>query len=213
MWHEWQTMAAAGYICFFCNPRGSEGYGDQWRDAIHGSWGEADQDDIHAGIDALIARGNVDVQRIAVTGGSYGGYMTTWLISHSDRFRCAVAARGVYNLLTEHSTSDAHELIEIEFSGYPWDLYEELWDHSPLAHAHKINTPLLLLHSERDYRVPISEAEQLFAILRRQKKVVELVRYPREGHELTRTGEPEHRADHMRRTLAWFNRYCQETAQ
>jgi dipeptidyl aminopeptidase/acylaminoacyl peptidase len=211
MWHEWQATAAAGYICFFCNPRGSDGYGEQWRDAIHGSWGEADQNDIHAGVDALIARGHVDLQRIAVTGGSYGGYMTTWLISHSDRFRCAVAARGVYNLLTEHSTSDAHELIEIEFSGYPWDLYEELWDHSPLAHAHKINTPLLLLHSERDYRVPISEAEQLFAILRRQKKTVELVRYPREGHELTRAGEPEHRADHMRRTLAWFHRYCQET--
>jgi dipeptidyl aminopeptidase/acylaminoacyl peptidase len=213
MWHEWQATAAAGYICFFCNPRGSDGYGEHWRDAIHASWGEADQNDIHAGVDALIARGHVDPQRIAVTGGSYGGYMTTWLISHSDRFRCAVAARGVYNLLTEHSTSDAHELIEIEFSGYPWDLYEELWDHSPLAHAHKINTPLLLLHSERDYRVPISEAEQLFAILRRQKKTVELVRYPREGHELTRAGEPDHRADHMRRTLAWFHRYCQETEQ
>jgi len=212
MWHEWQTTAAAGYICFFCNPRGSEGYGAQWRDAIHANWGEADQDDIHAGIDALIARGYVDVQRIAVTGGSYGGYMTTWLISHSDRFCCAVAARGVYNLLTEHSTSDVQELIEIEFDAYPWEIYEELWDHSPLAHAHKINTPLLLLHSERDYRVPISEAEQLFAILHRQKKTVELVRYPREGHELTRTGEPNHRADHMRRRLAWFNRYCQETA-
>lgn len=211
MWHEWQATAAAGYICFFCNPRGSDGYGEQWRDAIHSSWGEADQGDIHAGIDALIARGHVDERRIAVTGGSYGGYMTTWLIGHSDRFCCAVAARGVYNLLTEHSTSDAHELIEIEFSGYPWELYEELWDHSPLAHAHKINTPLLLLHSERDYRVPISEAEQLFAILRRQKKVVELVRYPREGHELTRSGEPDHRADHMRRTLGWFHRYCQET--
>ncbi|MEI7771622.1 MAG: S9 family peptidase [Chloroflexales bacterium] len=212
MWHEWQVTAAAGYICFFCNPRGSDGYGEQWRDAIHGNWGQADQGDIHAGVDALLARGHVDPQRIAVTGGSYGGYMTTWLISHSDRFRCAVAARGLYNLLTEHSTSDAHELIEIEFSGYPWDLYEELWDHSPLAHAHKINTPLLLLHSERDYRVPISEAEQIFAILRRQKKTVELVRYPREGHEITRTGEPDHRADHMRRTLAWFHRYCQETA-
>lgn len=213
MWHEWQATAAAGYICFFCNPRGSDGYGEQWRDAIHNNWGEADQNDIHAGIDILIARGHVDIQRIAVTGGSYGGYMTTWLIGHSDRFRCAVAARGVYNLLTEHSTSDAHELIEIEFNGYPWELYEELWDHSPLAHAHKINTPLLLLHSERDYRAPISEAEQLFALLRRQKKTVELVRYPREGHELTRSGEPDHRTDHMRRTLAWFNRYCQETAQ
>lgn len=208
MWHEWQTGAASGYVVFFCNPRGSEGYGERWRDAIRNAWGEADSPDIHAGIDALLDQGRIDPQRIAVTGGSYGGYMTTWLIGHSDRFACAVAARGVYNLLSQHSTSDAHELIEIEFSGMPWDLYEELWDHSPLAHAHKIATPLLILHSELDYRVPISEAEQLFAILRRQKKVVELVRYPREGHELTRAGEPRHRADHMRRTLAWFDRYC-----
>lgn len=208
MWHEWQTAAARGYVVFFCNPRGSEGYGELWRDAIRGNWGEADAPDILAGIDTLVARGYIDPDRIAVTGGSYGGYMTAWLIGHDDRFACAVAARGVYNLLTQHSTSDAHELIEIEFGGYPWELYEELWDHSPLAHAHKIQTPLLLLHSELDYRVPISEAEQLFAILRRQKKVVELVRYPREGHELTRSGEPRHRADHMRRTLEWFDRYC-----
>ena len=207
MWHEWQVAAARGYVVFFCNPRGSEGYGELWRDAIRGNWGEADAPDILAGIDALVARGYIDPNRIGVTGGSYGGYMTAWLIGHDDRFACAVAARGVYNLLTQHSTSDAHELIEIEFGGFPWELYEELWDHSPLAHAHKIKTPLLLLHSELDYRVPISEAEQLFAILRRQKKVVELVRYPREGHELTRSGEPRHRADHMRRTLEWFDRY------
>jgi dipeptidyl aminopeptidase/acylaminoacyl peptidase len=210
MWHEWQAVAAQGYIVFFCNPRGSEGYGEQWRDGIRKRWGEADADDIHAGIDALIARGYVDPDRIAVTGGSYGGFMSTWLISHSDRFACAVSARGVYNLLTEHSTSDAHELIEIEFDGYPWEIQEELWDHSPIAHAHKINTPLLILHGELDYRVPISEAEQLFAILRRQKKAVELVRYPREGHDLTRTGEPLHRVDHMRRTIQWFDRYCRE---
>jgi dipeptidyl aminopeptidase/acylaminoacyl peptidase len=210
MWHELQTTAARGYITFFCNPRGSEGYGELWRDAIRKRWGEADSPDILAGIDLLIERGHVDPARIAVTGGSYGGYMTTWLISHHDRFACAVSARGVYNLITEHSTSDAHELIEIEFEGYPWELHEELWYHSPLAHAHKINTPLLILHSERDYRVPISEAEQLFAFLRRQKKVVELVRYPREGHELTRNGEPRHRADHMARTLAWFDAYCME---
>jgi dipeptidyl aminopeptidase/acylaminoacyl peptidase len=210
MWHEWQVAAAAGYTVFFCNPRGSEGYGAQWRDAIRGGWGRIDAPDILAGIDHLVDHGLVDPQRIGVTGGSYGGFMTTWLISHDDRFACAVAARGVYNLLTEHSTSDAHELIEIEFSGYPWDLAEELWEHSPVAHAHKIHTPLLLLHSECDYRVPISEAEQLFALLRRRKQTVELVRYPREGHELTRSGEPDHRADHMQRTLAWFDRYCRE---
>jgi dipeptidyl aminopeptidase/acylaminoacyl peptidase len=210
MWHEWQTHAAAGYIVFFCNPRGSDGYGEQWRDAIRRSWGEADAPDILAGVATLVAQGAVDPQRIAVTGGSYGGYMTAWLLGNCEQFACGVAARGVYNLISQHSTSDAHELIEIEFEGYPWELAEELWDHSPLAHAHKINAPLLLLHSELDFRVPISEAEQLFAFLRRQKKVVELVRYPREGHELTRTGEPNHRADHMRRTLVWFDRYCKE---
>jgi dipeptidyl aminopeptidase/acylaminoacyl peptidase len=208
MWHEWQANAARGYVVLFCNPRGSEGYGEYWRDAIHASWGLADAPDILAGIDAAIARGGIDPARVAVTGGSYGGYMTTWLISHSDRFACAVSARGVYNLLSEHSTSDAHELIEFEFDGYPWEHYEKLWEHSPLAHAHKINTPLRILHSEQDYRVPISEAEQLFAILRRRKQVVEFVRYPREGHELTRSGEPRHRADHMERTLEWFDRYC-----
>lgn len=211
MWHEWQTTAARGYVVFFCNPRGSEGYGELWRDGIRRAWGENDAPDILAGIDRVIEMGGIDPQRIAVTGGSYGGYMTTWLISHSDRFCAAVSARGVYNLLTEHSTSDAHELIEIEFDGYPWELQEELWEHSPLAHAHRIETPLLILHSEQDYRVPISEAEQLFAILRRRKRVVELVRYPREGHELTRSGEPRHRVDHLRRTLDWFDRYCKET--
>jgi dipeptidyl aminopeptidase/acylaminoacyl peptidase len=208
MWHEWQTTAARGYVVFFCNPRGSEGYGEAWRDAIHASWGVADAPDIHAGIDAAIARGGVDPARIAVTGGSYGGYMTAWLIAHSERFTCAVAVRGVYNLLTEHATSDAHELIEFEFDGYPWEMHEKLWQHSPLAHAHKIATPLRILHSELDFRVPISEAEQLFSILRRRKQVVEFVRYPREGHELTRTGEPRHRADHMQRTIEWFDRFC-----
>jgi dipeptidyl aminopeptidase/acylaminoacyl peptidase len=208
MWHEWQANAAAGYIVFFCNPRGSDGYGEAWRDAIRAGWGEIDSPDILAGVAHMLATGHVDPDRVAVTGGSYGGYMTAWLLSHSDRFCCGVAARGVYNLISHHSTSDAHELIEHEFNGYPWELAEELWDHSPLAHAHKIEAPLLLLHSELDYRVPISEAEQLFAFLRRQKKVVELVRYPREGHELTRAGEPNHRADHMRRTLDWFDRYC-----
>ncbi len=208
MWHEWQVAAGSGYIVFFCNPRGSEGYGEVWRDGIRGKWGEADAPDILAGIDYLLAQGSIDPARIGVTGGSYGGYMTAWLLGNDQRFACGVAARGLYNLISHHSTSDAHELVEIEFNGYPWEMAEQLWQHSPLAHAHMINAPLLLLHSELDFRVPISEAEQLFAFLRRQKKIVELVRYPREGHELTRSGEPRHRADHMRRTMAWFERYC-----
>ncbi|MGQ9550247.1 MAG: S9 family peptidase [Roseiflexus sp.] len=209
MWLEWQVAAARGYVVFFCNPRGSDGYGNAWRLATQSNWGVADAPDIHAGIDALLARGYIDPRRIAVTGGSYGGYMTVWLIAHSNRFACAVAARGVYNLLTQHSTSDAHELVELTFEGFPWENQALLWQHSPLAYAHHIATPLLILHAERDYRVPIGEAEQLFALLRRRKQIVEFVRYPREGHELTRTGEPDHRADHMRRILEWFDRFCQ----
>jgi dipeptidyl aminopeptidase/acylaminoacyl peptidase len=207
MWHELQAGAARGYVVFFCNPRGSEGYGEAWRSAVERAWSSAAAD-ILGGVDAVVARGGIDERRIGVTGGSYGGYMTAWLIGHSRRFACAVAARGVYNLLTQHSTSDVHELIELEFGGFPWELHELLWRESPLAHAHTIETPLLLLHSELDYRVPIAEAEQLFSLLRRRRRTVELVRYPREGHELTRNGEPRHREDHMRRTLEWLDRYC-----
>lgn len=211
MWHELQATAARGYVVFFCNPRGSEGYGESWRAAVERDWGGAGQD-ILAGVEAVIARGGIEPARVGVTGGSYGGYMTAWLIGHTNRFACAVAARGVYNLLTEHSTSDVHELIELEFGGFPWELHELLWQQSPLAHAHRIETPLLILHAELDFRVPISEAEQLFGILRRRGQVVELVRYPREGHELTRAGETRHRADHMRRTLEWLDRYCRPEA-
>jgi dipeptidyl aminopeptidase/acylaminoacyl peptidase len=207
MWHEYQVNAARGYITFFCNPRGSDGYGETWRDGVHGDWACAGND-ILAGIDLLIARGHVDTAKIAITGGSYGGYMTAWLLSHDSRFACGVAARGVYDLNSFYGTSDAHELIEFEFDGKPWEQRELLWHQSPLSHAHQITAPLLLLHAELDWRVPIAQAEQLFNNLRRRKIPTELVRYPREGHELTRSGEPKHRADHMRRTLEWFDRYC-----
>ena len=203
-----QLMAARGWLVFQPNYRGSDNLGRAFQGAIQNDAGAGPGRDVMAGIETIKQRGIVDESKMAVSGWSYGGYMTTWLIGHTDRFACAVAARGVYNLLTEHSTSDAHELIEFEFDGYPWDMHDKLWQHSPLAHAHRISTPLLILHSEQDYRVPISEAEQLFSVLRRRKQVVEFIRYPRESHELTRSGEPRHRADHMDRTLAWFDRYC-----
>jgi dipeptidyl aminopeptidase/acylaminoacyl peptidase len=207
MWHELQVTAARGYITFFCNPRGSDGYGEAWRDGLHNNWGAAAAD-ILAGVDLLVARGHVDTHRMAVTGGSYGGYMTAWIIAHDQRFACAVAARGVYDLLSFHGTSDAHELIEFEFDGVPWERRDLLWEQSPIAHAHMITTPLRILHAELDWRVPIAQAEQLFSNLRRRRVPVELVRYPREGHELTRAGEPDHRADHMRRTIEWLDRFC-----
>jgi len=208
MWLEWQATASAGMYVFFCNPRGSEGYGVEWQAATKARWGHADQADFEAGIDAVLAQGHpIDPQRIGVTGGSYGGFMTTWLIGHSTRFAAAVSARGVYNLITEHSMSDAYELVEYSFEMTPWQHADQLWQASPIAAVAEMHAPLLILHSELDFRVPIGEAEQLYTMLRRLGRTVEMVRYPREGHELTRSGEPNHQIDHMHRTIAWFVRF------
>lgn len=208
MWLEWQATASAGMYVFFCNPRGSEGYGVEWHGATKARWGHADQPDFEAGIDAVLAEGHpIDPQRIGVTGGSYGGFMTTWLIGHSTRFAAAVSARGVYNLITQHSMSDAYELVEYSFDMNPWQHAAELWQASPIAAVAAMHAPLLILHSELDFRVPIGEAEQLYTMLRRLGRTVEMVRYPGEGHELTRSGEPNHQIDHMHRTIAWFVRF------
>jgi len=206
-WHEFQTIAGRGYIVFFCNPRGSDGYGQAFRDAIHGRWGEADADDILSGVNGLIRRGYVDEERLVVTGGSYGGFMTAWIIGHDSRFAAAVSQRGVYELVGFYGVTDIPRFVEAEFDVAPWEDVETLWKHSPLAFAEQIETPLLILHSDLDYRVPVSVGEQLFAALKRLRRDVALVRYPREGHELSRSGEPEHRVDRIGRIVDWFDRY------
>ncbi|MBL8156333.1 MAG: S9 family peptidase [Anaerolineae bacterium] len=208
MWHEWQLHAARGYVAFFTNPRGSDGYGEAFQMALHSQWGTLATGDILSGVDALLERGFVDPQRIAVTGGSYGGYMTTWLIAHSDRFVAAVAQRGVYNLLSFSGTTDIVSFVQSEFGMDPWEDPMFLWESSPLAHAHKIKTPLLLIHGENDFRVPIAESEQMFTYVRRNGGTVRLLRFPREGHEMTRTGEPEHRIATLTHMLEWFDRSC-----
>lgn len=209
-WYEWQNMAAQGYVVMFCNPRGSGGYGEAFQMAVYaGGWSDLAYGDIMAGVDALIAKGFIDTERMAITGGSYGGYMTTWAVAHTDRFCAAVTQRGVYNLLSFFGTTDIPTFVLNEFGTLPTENAQFLWEQSPLAHAHKIKTPLLIIHSENDYRVSISEAEQLFAYLRRLGVKTEFVRFPRDGHELTRNGEPEHRVEHLRRILDWVNRYCQ----
>jgi dipeptidyl aminopeptidase/acylaminoacyl peptidase len=209
LWHEWQCLAARGYVVFFCNPRGSDGYGYAFRDAIHGQWGDGDMPDILAGVDHVVSQGYIDTARMAVTGGSYGGFMTAWIVGHDQRFAAAVSQRGVYHLTSFFGTSDIPELIEWEFDAWPWQAYERLWQYSPLAYVEQIRTPLLILHSERDFRAPIPDAEHLFLMLRRLKREVEFVRYPREGHELSRSGEPRHRIDRLTRIIDWFDRYCQ----
>ncbi len=209
MWHEWQFQAAQGYVVFYANPRGADGYGEAFQMALHGQWGELAYNDLMTGVDTLLAKGFVDSKRLAVTGGSYGGYMTVWIVGHTNRFVSAVAQRGVYNLLGFPGVTDIPSFIENEFGAEPWQNPLFLWERSPVAYADKIATPLLLIHSENDFRVPISEAEQLFTYVRRNGGTVRLIRYPRDGHDMTRTGEPEHRISSLLHTIEWFNQYCQ----
>ncbi|MDQ7036460.1 MAG: S9 family peptidase [Anaerolineae bacterium] len=210
MWHEWQSHAAAGYVVFFCNPRGSDGYGQEHLAAIHSNWGTVTMEDIMAGVDAIIEKGFVDETRMAITGGSFGGYMTAWIIGNSERFASAVSQRGVYNIASFYGTSDVPILMSSEFDVEPWQDYAKYWQHSPLAYAHNIKTPTLIIHSDNDFRVPIADGEQLFAWIRRATDTpVKLIRYPREGHELSRSGEPEHRMSRLREMINWFNTYIQ----
>jgi dipeptidyl aminopeptidase/acylaminoacyl peptidase len=208
MFHEWQLHAASGYVVFYCNPRGAGGYGQAFQEALHKGWGVVAYEDVMAGVDAMAEKDFVDENRMAVTGGSYGGYLTTWVVGHTERFKAAVSQRGVYSLISFYGTSDVPSLISGEFDAHPWEDHQLLWEHSPLAHAHKIKTPLLILHAENDYRVPIEQAEQLFAFVRRSGGTVEMWRYPRDGHELSRSGEPEHRVSRLNKMVAWFDKYC-----
>ncbi len=210
MFHEWQTLAHQGYIVFFCNPRGADGYGEAFMGANWKDWGPGPTRDVLRGVDELIARGDIDVERMAVTGGSYGGYLTAWIIGHDQRFKAAVSQRGVYNLISMRGTTDIPFFNDFESGFTPWENINSLWEQSPLAHVPNMHTPLLIEHSEQDYRVPMEQAEQLFQALVLLKKPVEFLRWPREGHELSRSGEPRHRVQRLQRMIEWFDRYTKQ---
>ncbi len=207
MWHEFQTLAAEGYVVFWSNPRGSSGYGEDFMSAIDGEWGDVTLADVLAGADEVCAREYVDEDEQYVTGGSFGGYMTAWTVGQTDRFRAAVSQRGVYDLLSFYGSTDAFKLIEWDFGALPWEEPEFLWERSPVAYAADVETPTLLIHSERDFRTPINTAEQLYLFLRKNGVETRLVRYPREGHELSRSGEPGHVVDRIERIVRWFDGY------
>jgi dipeptidyl aminopeptidase/acylaminoacyl peptidase len=207
LWHEAQTLAHKGYLVFFCNPRGSDGYGEAFAAANWKDWGPGPMRDVLRGVDEIVKRGFVDEKRLTLTGGSYAGYLTAWIIGHDHRFAAACSQRGVYNLISMRGTTDIPFFNDFE-SGYtPWEDVKNLWDQSPIAHVPNMRTPLLIEHSEQDYRVPIEQGEQLFAAMKLMNKTVEMVRWPREGHEVSRSGEPRHRVERIRRIVEWFEKY------
>ncbi|MDQ3654223.1 MAG: S9 family peptidase, partial [Chloroflexota bacterium] len=167
MFHEMQLMSAKGYAVLFANPRGSAGYGQEFTACTKGIWGEADMPDVLAAVEAASALPWVDTNRLGITGGSYGGYLTNWTIGHDHRFRAAVTQRCVSNFYSFFGTSDIGTTFGVtEFDGLPWSDAGKLLRHSPISYVDKIDTPLLILHSEQDLRCPIEQAEQMFASLK-----------------------------------------------
>ena len=199
-----QVYAAKGYGVLFLNPRGSSGYGQKFSDGTIGEWGGGDFKDLMAGVDEALRRQSwISPDRLGVTGGSYGGFMTNWIITQTPRFKAAVSSASVSNLISFYSTSLYQDLIHAEF-GFPWDDYDLLWRWSPLRYIKQAMTPTMFLHGEQDNDVHITQAEEMYMGLKRRGVEAVLVRYPREGHGLR---EPRHRVDALERTLGWFDRF------
>lgn len=203
-----QTYASRGYAVLYLNPRGSSGYGQKFSDGTLREWGGGDYRDLMLGVDKIVGTNSwIDGDRLGVTGGSYGGFMTNWIITQTTRFKAAVAAASVSNLISFYSTSLYQDLIQAEFGGFPWDDYDQLWRWSPLRYVKQAQTPLLLIHGEQDNDVHITQAEEMYMALKRRGVETVLVRYPREGHGFR---EPLHRQDALERTLAWFDRFLKQ---
>lgn len=212
---EFQIYAGAGYVVIYTNPRGSQGYGEGFTRAVIGDWGGGDFADVMAGMDEALRRYPfIDPERLGVLGGSYGGFLTSWTVGHTDRFKAACSERAVNNTYTLFGTSDIGHSFSESQSGYlPWENMAWYIEHSPLTYAQHITTPLLILHSEDDLRCPMEQAEQLFVALKKQRKEVLFVRFPEENHELSRSGKPRHRLERFRYILEWFTRYLQPAPQ
>jgi len=202
---NFQAYAARNFAVLYLNPRGSSGYGQKFSDGTINEWGGGDYKDLMLGVDEALKRYSwIDPNRLAVTGGSYGGFMTNWIITQTPRFKAAVASASLSNLISFYSTSLYQDLIHAEFGGFPWDNFELLWQWSPLRYVKQVQTPTLFLHGENDNDVHITQAEEMYMALKRRGVDSVLVRYPREGHGLR---EPKHRVDALERTLAWFEKY------
>jgi dipeptidyl aminopeptidase/acylaminoacyl peptidase len=211
---EVQMQARAGYVVLWCNPRGSSGREESFGRAICGEplggtgWGSVDYDDVMAVVDAGLDKlPYVDRERLGILGGSYGGYMTSWAVGHTDRFAAACSERACNNLLSLESTSDAAGAFRIEIGKSHLDDPELYLAMSPLTYVRNITTPLLILHSESDLRCPIEQAEQLFVAMRLLEKDVEFVRFPAESHELSRSGSPAHRRQRIEIILEFFDKH------
>jgi dipeptidyl aminopeptidase/acylaminoacyl peptidase len=219
---DFQLQASAGFGVLYCNPRGSSGYSEQWGRAIRwpecehdpgSGWGEVDYQDVLACADAACERfGWVDPDRLGILGGSYGGYMTSWTIGHTDRFKAACSERACNNLLTMEYTADIAGFMRSYVGAGHLDNPAAYARQSPVSYVQDMTTPVLIIHSEDDLRCPISQAEELFVALRWLGREPEMVRFPDETHELSRSGSPRHRIMQAELILDWFRKHLGDGA-
>ncbi len=206
--HEMQYWANEGYVVFFSNPRGSDGKGDDFSD-IRGKYGTIDYDDLMAFTDKVIRKvPSIDQQRMFVTGGSYGGFMTNWIVGQTNRFKAAATQRSISNWLSFHGTSDiGFYFSQDQTNGHPNKDTTKLWNQSPMKYALNIKTPLLFIHSDNDYRCPIEQAMQLYTIIKQNGVTSKLVWFKGETHELSRSGKPQARIKRLEEITNWFKQY------
>ena len=212
---EFQVYAGAGYCVLFSNPRGGSGHSEAWGRAIRGpgddagpGWGSVDYEDVMGVVDTALERFPfLDADRLGVLGGSYGGFMTSWIVGHTNRFRAALSERAVNHLVSAFGSSDLFWIFERQFGGPMWENVDEWLRMSPATYAREIETPLLVVHSENDLRCNVEQGEHLFTLLRLLGKEVEMLRFPGESHELSRSGSPAHRVQRFEAILEWFGRY------
>ena len=207
--HEFQLLARNGYVVVYTNPRDSIGYGEEFAGIAEGSWGGRDFRDLMQAVDHVLKTYPfIDEERLGVAGGSFGGFMTNWTVGHTDRFKAAVTMRSVCNWYSQVGTSDVSwGHTGVGAGDEPWEIPERYLELSPITYVDKINTPLLIIHSEYDYRCPLSEGEQLYYAMKRQKKETEFIRFANNSHGLGRTGKPSLRTERLRHIVRWFDRY------
>lgn len=205
--HEMQYWANEGYVVFYCNPRGSDGKGDAFAD-IRGKHGTIDYEDIMKFTDYVISNYSfIDSERVGVTGGSYGGFMTNWIVGHTDRFKAAATQRSIANWISDAYASDIGYFFEKDqHLADPWTNVDVMWDHSPMKYADRVKTPLLFIHSEQDYRCELSQAFQFYTALKCFDVETKMCIFKGENHELSRSGKPKNRIRRLKEITSWFNK-------
>jgi dipeptidyl aminopeptidase/acylaminoacyl peptidase len=199
-----QVLAGLGYAVFMPNPRGSYGYGEKFRMANVKDWGGGDYRDVMSGIDQLVGQKIADPERLGILGRSYGGYLTGWIISQTNRFKAASLGSGMSDLMSFYGQTDIPGYVEYYLGDVPWKALQLYEQRSPVVHAQNIKTPVLILHGENDSRVPLAQARELYTALKRMNVPVQFVIYPRQGHV---AAEPRSMLDMMKRNLAWIQQW------